>query len=47
MFKLYMYELSADDGKTWTTQWLTANEAEEHEKNGYIVNQLSWCYKEI
>ena len=47
MFKLYMYELSADDGKTWTSKWLTANEAEEHEKNGYIVNQLSWCYKEI
>ena len=47
MFKLYMYELSADNGKTWTTQWLTANEAEEHEKMGYIVNKPSLCHKEI
>lgn len=47
MFKLYLYEVSADNGKTWTTQWLTANEAEEHERSGCIVNQLSWCYKEI
>lgn len=47
MFKLYLYEVSADDGKTWTTQWLTANEAEEFEVNGCIVNQLSLCYKEI
>ena len=47
MFKLYLYEVSADNGKTWTTQWLTPNEAEEHEINGCIVNQLSWCYKEI
>lgn len=47
MFKLYLYEISADDGNTWTTQWLTANEAEEHEKNGCIVNLLSWHYKEV
>jgi hypothetical protein len=49
MFKMYLYEVSADNGSTWTTQWLTENEAMEHDKMGYIVKQKDkqLFYKEI
>lgn len=36
---LYCYKVSADDGKTYTTQWLTEEEAEEHKAMGYIVEK--------
>ena len=29
---LYLYDISADGGKTWSTQWLTPNEAAEQQK---------------
>lgn len=31
-----IYKVSAD-GKTYTTQWLTEKEVEEHKTMGYIV----------
>lgn len=49
MYKMHLYEVSADNGNTWTTQWLTENEVKECKGYGYIVklkdNGLS--YKEI
>jgi len=31
------YNISADGGETWTTQYLTTDEAENERKAGYIV----------
>lgn len=39
MFRLYLYDISADGGQTWTSQWLIENEAEEEKKNGWIVKK--------
>ena len=49
MFRMYLYEVSADNGNTWTSQWLTENEAVEHEISGCIVKQKDkrLFYKEI
>lgn len=33
------YNISADGGETWTTQYLTAPEAEEAMREGYIVKK--------
>ena len=33
----WLYDISADDGKTYTTQWLYEHEAETKRANGNIV----------
>lgn len=33
----WLYDISADGGKTYTTQWLTACEAEEEKAKGRAV----------
>ena len=38
-----LYNISAD-GKTWTTQWLTEQDVEEHKKLGYIVTEKIFEY---
>ena len=38
MVRFYLYDISSD-GKTTTTQWLTEEEAKEHEELGYIVKR--------
>ena len=35
------YYISTDGGKTWTAQYLTADEAEAERKNGYIIMKRS------
>ena len=49
MFKLYLYRMSADNGNTWTEQWMTENEAKEVKREGYIVIACDsrLFYKEI
>ena len=32
-------KISADGGKSWTTQWLTETEIAEHRKNNWIVKE--------
>ena len=34
-----LYNISADGGNTWTTQWLREHEVEEHKQLGYIVEE--------
>ena len=38
----YLYEISADGGKTFTEQWLTKEEAADHKNAGYIVSRKSY-----
>lgn len=33
------YKISADGGETWTTQYITEDEAERERKEGYIVER--------
>jgi len=38
--KMYLFDISADGGKTWTAQWLTEEEADEHRReHGYILEE--------
>lgn len=39
MYKLYLYEISTDGGKTFTNQWLTENEAKEAMRKGLTVKK--------
>lgn len=40
-FVLKLYRVSADNGETWTEQWLTENEAQESiEKYGMICELI-------
>ncbi len=32
-----LHDISADNGKTWTKQWLTPTEVLEHRLNGYVT----------
>lgn len=32
-----LHDISADQGKTWTKQWLTPTEVLEHRLNGYVT----------
>lgn len=36
---LWLYDISADNGKTWTTQWLTPIESVEEKNKGKIVKK--------
>ena len=51
IFRLFLFDISADGGKTYTTQWLTNNEAEEIKKEfpHYIIikRDPGQFYKEI
>ena len=41
------YNISADNGETWTTQLLTQEEAEEQKREGYIVtpdSRMTGCF---
>lgn len=38
-YMLYAYKVSADGGKTYTMQYFTEEEAEEHKAMGYIVEK--------
>jgi hypothetical protein len=35
--KEWLYDISADGGQTYTTQWLYEAEAKAEKENGYIV----------
>ena len=37
--KKWLFDISADGGKTWTTQWLTIREAESEIRHGHIVKR--------
>lgn len=37
----HLYKISADGGNSWTSQWLTADEARQHRKDGYICRRVS------
>jgi hypothetical protein len=41
-----LYNISADGGNTWTTQWLREHEVEEHKQLGYIVIETKKIYTE-
>lgn len=49
IIKLQLYRISADGGKTWTEQWLTAAEAAEHrERYHFICEPVNpYHFKEI
>lgn len=38
--KLYLYEISADNGESFTKQWLTKDEADKHKHEGFQVIPL-------
>lgn len=40
------YNISADNGESWTQQLLSKAEAEEHKDFGYIVNDKEF-YKDL
>lgn len=37
---LKVYVISADGGKTWTSQWLTKEDVQWHLNHGYIVKEV-------
>lgn len=39
-FTLYKFRISADNGQTWTEQWLTENEATEERNAGRICERV-------
>ena len=36
-----LHDISGDEGKTWTTQWLTPTVVLQHRLNGYITRPYS------
>ena len=39
MMKYWLFDVSADGGRTWTTQWLTIHEAQQEIKCGNLVSR--------
>lgn len=37
---LHLYKISTDGGRSWTEQWLTDNERDEHLSLGYIIKEV-------
>ena len=44
---LCLYDISSDNGKTWTSQWLTPIEAAEEKNRGKIVRKRVYLLKRM
>ena len=44
---LWLHDISFDNGKTWTTQWLTPIEAAEEKSKGKIVRKRAYSFKRV
>lgn len=44
---LWLYDISSDNGKTWTSQWLTPIEAAEEKSKGKIVRKRVYLLKRM
>lgn len=49
VWTMFKYRVSADEGETWTEQWLTETEArEEVERYGYLCERVdSTSFKKV